>query len=102
MMGGLAEFSAALREELNLVVVVCNDSCYGAGYIQLEDRQMDPSLSQFVWPSMAAMAIAMGAAGFKVTSEQELDAALEVANASDGPVLIELVADPAAVPRIHL
>ena len=30
MMGGLAEFSSAVREGLNMVTVICNDSAYGA------------------------------------------------------------------------
>ena len=102
MMGGLSEFSATLRENLNMVTVICNDSSYGAEYIQFEDRQMDPSMSEFTWPSMAAMADAMGAKGIKVSSEIELDHALETAMSTDGPVLIELVLDPASVPRIHL
>ncbi|MBO6776340.1 MAG: thiamine pyrophosphate-binding protein [Marinibacterium sp.] len=102
MMGGLSEFSATLRENLNMVTVICNDSAYGAEYIQFEDRQMDPSLSEFTWPSMAAMAEAMGAKGIKVSSEVELDHALETMMSTDGPVLIELVLDPASVPRIHL
>lgn len=102
MMGGLSEFSATLRENLNMVTVICNDSSYGAEYIQFEDRQMDPSMSEFTWPSMAAMAEAMGAKGIKVSSEVELDHALETMISTDGPVLIELVLDPASVPRIHL
>ena len=54
MMGGLAEFSAVVRENLNLVTIVANDAAYGAEHIQFKDRQMDPSLSMFNWPSFAA------------------------------------------------
>lgn len=101
MMGGLAEFSSVVREGLNMVTVICNDSAYGAEYIQFEDRQMDPSLSTFNWPSFAAMAEAMGAKGLRVSSLTELDAALDIVAATKGPVLLELVLDPAAMPRMH-
>lgn len=101
MMGGLAEYSSAVREGLNLITVVCNDSAYGAEYIQFEDRQMDPALSTFEWPSFAGMAEAMGGKGLRVTTEGELVDALQVAVGTDGPVMIELMLDPAAMPRMH-
>ncbi|MEM7188357.1 MAG: thiamine pyrophosphate-binding protein [Pseudomonadota bacterium] len=102
MMGGLAEFTSAVREKLDLVIVLCNDNAYGAEYIQFEDRQMDPMLSTFDWPSMAGAATALGGKGVQVTSEDGLDAAIEAIESRDGPVLIELMLDPAAVPRLHL
>ena len=101
MMGGLAEFSSAVREGLNMVTVICNDSAYGAEYIQFEDRQMDPSLATFAWPSFAAIAQSMGATGLRVSTIAELDAALEVVMDTQSPVLLELVLDPAAMPRMH-
>ncbi len=102
MMGGLAEFATAVRERLNMVTVICNDSAYGAEYVQFEDRQIDPALSTFAWPSFAAMADAMGATGLRATNTDELQAALEVATVTQGPVLVELILDPAAMPRMHL
>lgn len=101
MMGGLAEYSAVVRENMNMLTIVCNDSAYGAEFIQFQDRQMDPALSTFQWPSFAAMAEAMGAKGLLVTSMDQLEAALEVDAKTDGPVLIELALDPAAMPRMR-
>lgn len=102
MMGGLAEFTSVVREGLNMVAVICNDSAYGAEHIQFKDRQMDPTLSTFSWPSFAAMAEAMGAKGLRVTSEAELEEALAVINETTAPVLLEIVLDPDAMPRMHL
>lgn len=102
MMGGLSEFTTAVREELDLIVLVCNDNCYGAEYVQFEDRQMDPSLSLFNWPSLAEAATALGGTGCRVTSEAELEAAIDAMETRSGPMLIELVLDPATVPRLHL
>ncbi len=101
MMGGLAEYASVVREGLDMITVICNDSAYGAEYIQFEDRQMDPALSTFQWPSFAAMASAMGATGLRVTSQAELDAALAKAAETSGPILLELVLDPGAMPRMH-
>ncbi|MEX0339030.1 MAG: thiamine pyrophosphate-binding protein [Arenibacterium sp.] len=101
MMGGLAEYSSVVREGLDMVTVICNDSAYGAEYIQFQDRQMDPKLSTFQWPSFAAMAEAMGAKGLRIHTNEELDAALELVMRTTGPVLLELVLDPAAMPRMH-
>lgn len=101
MMGGLAEFSSVVREGLNMVTIVCNDAAYGAEHIQFKDRQMDPALSTFNWPSFAALAEAMGAKGLRASSDDELDAALQTIAETEGPVLLELVLDPDAMPRMH-
>ncbi|MFD1196711.1 thiamine pyrophosphate-binding protein [Seohaeicola saemankumensis] len=101
MMGGLAEFSSVVREALDMVTVICNDSAYGAEYIQFTDRQLDPGLSTFSWPSFAAMAQTMGAKGLRVSSQAELKDALAVIADTKGPVLLELVLDPASMPRMH-
>ncbi|MEE4236522.1 MAG: thiamine pyrophosphate-binding protein [Anderseniella sp.] len=101
MMGGMAEFSSVVREGLDMVAVICNDSAYGAEYIQFTDRQLDPALSAFAWPSFAAMAQAMGATGVRVSSVAELDDALTAATDTTGPVLLELILDPASMPRMH-
>jgi len=102
MMGGFTEFTSAVREKLDMVVIICNDNAYGAEYIQFEDRQMDPSMSMFNWPSLAAVADAVGARGLQVRSDADLDAAIAAIGERDGPLLIELMLDPAAVPRLHL
>ena len=104
MLGGLAEFTSVVREKLDMVCVICNDAAYGAEYVQFEDRQMDPSMSQFQWPSLAGVATAMGAKAMQVTSSEELDsaiAAIESFKPGGGPMVIELMLDPAAVTRSH-
>ena len=101
MMSGLSEFASAVREKLDLVIVICNDNAYGAEYIQFEDRQMDPVMSTFNWPPLADVARAMGGRGVAVTSEADLDRAVAEIGSGDGPLLIELALDPAAVPRLH-
>ena len=102
MLGGMGEFTSAVRDDLNLTLVVCNDQAYGAEYVQFEDRQMDPGLSQFNWPSFADMGRAMGARAHRVAAMDELDMALAAVLGQDGPAVIELMLDPAEVPRLYL
>lgn len=101
MMGGVSEFNTAVRLGLDLIVIVANDSAYGAEHIQFRDRQMDPSLSQFNWPSFAAVATALGGHGVTARSLPELKAALADIGKRDRPVLIELKLDPNDVPPMR-
>ena len=102
MLGAINEFNTAVRLNINLLVVVCNDSAYGAEYIQFKDRQMSPALSQFDWPSFAEVATSLGGTGFKITCNKDLDFAVKQLNGLNGPVLFELCLDPEEIPRMKL
>ena len=101
MMGGINEFNTAVRLKQDLIVILCNDSAYGAEHIQFLDKKMDPGLSMFEWPSFAAVGTALGGQGISVSSADELDAALEAIATRDRPLLIELKLDPMDVPRMR-
>ncbi|NEK22457.1 thiamine pyrophosphate-binding protein [Sulfitobacter sp. JBTF-M27] len=101
MMGGINEFNTAVRLGLNLIVIIANDSAYGAEHIQFLDRKMDPSLSEFQWPSFAEVGTALGGQGFTVTSMEELETAVAALADRSGPKLIELRLDPNDVPRMR-
>jgi acetolactate synthase-1/2/3 large subunit len=102
MMGGLNEFNTAVRTNCDLIVIICNDSAYGAEHIQMLDRQMDPSLTEFDWPSFAEVAKSLGGHGVKVTSPKELENAIEEIHARKGPIIVELKLDPNSVPRMRM
>jgi thiamine pyrophosphate-dependent acetolactate synthase large subunit-like protein len=101
MMGGINEFNTAVRLGLDLIVIVANDSAYGAEHIQFLDRKMDPSLTEFHWPSFAEIATSLGGKGIEVHSNEELETALAALEVRKGPVLIELRLDPHDVPRMR-
>lgn len=101
MMGGINEFNTAVRLGLDLIVIVANDSAYGAEHIQFLDRKMDPGLSEFQWPSFAALAAALGGRGIEVRSDEELEAAISALETRAGPTLVELRLDPHDVPRMR-
>lgn len=102
MMGGVNEFNTAVRLKQDLIVIVCNDSAYGAEHIQFLDRKMDPSLSQFEWPSFADVATALGGQGIRVSSNKDLATAIAAIETRDRPLLIELRLDPNDVPRMRM
>ena len=102
MMGGINEFNTAVRLGLDLIVIVANDSAYGAEHIQFLDRKMDPGLSTFDWPSFAEVATSLGGTGIAVASAEELETAIAALDGRTGPVLIELKLDPNDVPRMRL
>lgn len=102
MMGGLTEFNTAVRLKQDLVVILCNDSAYGAEHIQFLDRQMDPALTQFDWPCFADVATSLGGRGVVVRSEEDLQVAIDAIETRDRPLLIELRLDPHDVPRMRI
>jgi thiamine pyrophosphate-dependent acetolactate synthase large subunit-like protein len=100
MLGGLADLQAAVRHDLDITVVVLNDSAYGAEHIQFRRRDMDPSLSMFEWPPFADLARVMGAEGHEVTDVQGLRDALAAVAARRGPALVDVKLDPDKVTRV--
>ncbi|MDQ2091354.1 thiamine pyrophosphate-binding protein [Marimonas arenosa] len=102
MMGGANEFNTAVRTNRDLIVIICNDSAYGAEHIQMLDRQMDPSLTEFKWPSFAEVARSLGGQGVEVTSPEGLEAAIEAINARKGPIIVDMKLDPNSVPRMRM
>lgn len=102
MNGGLVEFVTAVREKLDLIVIVCNDNGYGAEYVQFRRKQMDPSLSLLHWPDLAPVAVALGGQGVTVRGEGDLDQAVEAVRSRRGPLLIDLKLDPESLSAITL
>ncbi len=93
MHGGVGEFATAVREGLDLIVIVCNDGGYGAEHIQFVERGLDPGLSLFTWPDLAGVAEALGGTGVTVRGLDDLDVVAKVLDDRAGPVLIDLHLD---------
>jgi len=102
MMAGINEFNTAVRLNQDLITIVCNDSAYGAEHIQFVDRNIDPSLSQFEWPSFANVATALGGEGVLVETIDQLEIAIQAIKTRDRPLLIEIKLDPDDVPRMRI
>lgn len=98
MLGGLAEFNTAVRHGTDLIVVLFNDSCYGAEYALLRNKQMDTAISMFDWPDFAPVADALGGRGITVRQIADLDAVREAIATRDRPLLIEVKLNPHTMP----
>lgn len=97
MLGGLSEFNTAVRHGANLVVLLLNDGAYGAEYYRFVQRGLDPANTTFDWPGFAEVAVALGGRGIRVTDWSDLDRVPGLLE-SPGPLLIEVVLDPATIP----
>ena len=101
MLGGLNELHTAIRLGLNMVIVIANDSAYGAEHIQFENRQMDPTASHLHWPGFADVAQSMGAQVARVDGPETLEEAVDLLRTREGVLLIELVLDPGDMPPLR-
>lgn len=99
MLGGLSELATAVAEQLDLVIVVANDSSYGAEHIALTMHNMDPDISLLPSRDFARIAEAFGCQGMTVTSKEELQKAMAAVNDRDRkrPLVIDVKIDPASV-----
>ena len=99
--GGLGQYAmeltTAVKYGMDITHVVMNNS--ELGKISKEQRAADFDVWQTSLhnPSFAAFAELCGAKGIRVTSLDELDAALADALAHDGPALVEVITDPLLV-----
>lgn len=100
MLGGLAEFNTAVRAGTDIIVIVCNDSSYGAEHIQFLNRQMDPSLSIINWPDLAPVAIALGGEGVTVRHDDDLPIAAAAIRDRRRPLLIDVKLHPEHIPPV--
>lgn len=101
MMGGMGEFSSAVRHRSDLIAVVYDDGAYGAEYIQLERAGLPTELSEFSWPDLTDIANSLGGIGVTVTTEADLPEVAKAIETRDRPLLIHLKIHPADLPPIH-
>ncbi|EHB59242.1 Acetolactate synthase [Mycolicibacterium rhodesiae JS60] len=101
MMGGLAEFSSAVRHHVDLIAVVYDDGAYGAEFIQLERAGEPTALTMFGWPDFAVVAASLGGTGITVTAPADMNRVAHAIKTRDRPLLIHLKFHPADIPPIH-
>jgi len=99
MLGGLAEFHTAVREGLDIIVVVLNDGSYGAEHGKLKARAFRTATSLFDWPDFAPVAESLGAIGLTIKDEADFQALPDLIGRRDRAVLIDVKIDPDAAPH---
>lgn len=98
MLGGLAEFNTAVRHGLDMIVVVCNDSAYGAEYGKFHARGLDPAITTIDWPDLAPIAVTLGGEGYTVRTTGDLRLLRTVIDGRSRALLIDIKLDPGSLP----
>ena len=88
------EVSTAVQYGAKVVWIVLNDSQLGLNQHGMVSLGMRPVETQLPRTDFEALARAQGAAGARVRSEDELEAALEAALAHEGPFVLDVFIDP--------
>ena len=104
--GGFAmlmqEFATSAQHQLPVKVFVFNNSGWGLVHLEMEEAGL-PVFSKgatFKNPDFAMFAEACGARGFRVTKPQALRETVAQALAAQGPVVVDVVVDPAEIPAM--
>lgn len=101
----MQEFVTSVQHGLALKVFVFNNSGWGLVHLEMEEAAL-PVFSEgaiFKNPDFAMFAQACGGRGFRVARPQALAETIRVALATPGPVIVDVVVDPAEIPSMpHL
>ena len=104
--GGFAmlmqEFFTSVQHGLPLKVFIFNNGGWGLVHLEMEEAAL-PVFSTgalFKNPDFAMYAQACGARGFRVTRPQALRETVAEALATAGPVIVDVVVDPAEIPAM--
>lgn len=92
----LQELSVAVREELDITVIILNNAAVGM-VRQWQDAFFDGRrmASEYPWiPQFDSIAEEFGARGFRVTTYDEVRSTLETAYEYDGPSVVDVHIDP--------
>jgi thiamine pyrophosphate-dependent acetolactate synthase large subunit-like protein len=90
----LIELWTAVRLKLRFVLIVLNDGSYGTEYSTLSTFGVDPKFSLCDWPEFADVARSLGARARTVRNLDELSSLRDELANIDGPLLIDVKADP--------
>lgn len=87
----VAELSAAVQEQIPVIVIVCNDGGYESIRSQQADRFDGRTYAVDVQaPDFPALARSMGAAGLRASGPDDFAGVLAQAAEADGPALVEV------------
>jgi pyruvate dehydrogenase (quinone)/pyruvate oxidase len=104
--GGFAmlmqEFITSVQYGLALKVFVFNNSGWGLVHLEMEEAGLPVFTKGAIFknPDFAMYAQACGAQGFRVTQPKDLHDVVAKALAAPGPVIVDVVVDPAEIPSM--
>jgi len=92
-MMNISELATSVRESLSMLILVYNDSAYGAEYMKLIDEGLDPAACYNQWPNIADIARGFGAIAYTVSSLNDIRS-LPPLRLNEGPIVIDIHVDP--------
>ena len=93
-MMGLVDIDTAVRYHLPILIIVINDTAYGAEIYFLEKMGLTTEYARFQDPDIAAIARGMGAQGLTVRSLGDLDKIQPWLAEPDGPLVVDRKVNP--------
>ncbi|MFI6819824.1 thiamine pyrophosphate-binding protein [Micromonospora sp. NPDC050187] len=97
LLTGLGELDTLARTGAAVLLVVLDDSAYGAEVRKLRPRGVDPAPARFPDRDLAAVARALGLTAYTVTDTAGAEAALDAVLPLTGPVLLHVRVTPDVV-----
>lgn len=97
LLQSIQELHAAAEQRIPLVVLVMNDSGYGAEVLKMGWKQRDARDAQWKSPDFVAIARGFGGDGVRLDTEQGLAAAIARGMACGGPFVIDAPISPTLV-----
>ena len=97
LLQAIQELHAAAEQRIPLVVLLMNDSGYGAEVLKMGWKQRDPRDAQWKSPDYVAIARGFGGDGVRIEKEQDLPAAIERGMKAGGPFVIDVPISPTLV-----
>jgi thiamine pyrophosphate-dependent acetolactate synthase large subunit-like protein len=97
LLQAVQELHAAAEQNVRVVVLVMNDSAYGAEVMKMQWKGRDVRDAQWTSPDFVALARGFGADGVVLERETDIGAAIELARRCDGPFVIDARISPTLV-----
>lgn len=97
LLQSIQELHAAAEQGIALVVLIMNDSGYGAEVLKMGWKNRDPRDACWKSPDYVALARGFGGDGVRIASAQELAPAIERGMRAEGPFIIDAPISPTLV-----
>ena len=93
----IQELHAAAEQHIPMVILLMNDSGYGAEVLKMQGKDRSPRDAQWNSPDFVAVARAFGGDGIRIEREQDLTGAIAQGMKAGGPFVIDVRISPSLV-----
>ena len=97
LLQGIQELHAAAEQKIPVMVLIMNDSGYGAEVLKMQWKGRNPRDAMWKSPDYVAIARGFGADGIRIEKESDLEGAIRKAMTHNGPFIIDAPISPTLV-----